>query len=778
MPAGLVAVPRVSPATLDPMEHTISFRLLFPRCRLVFSGFRWVAVACAIWLLAPSSLEAQFPRARRGQFEVQGLDFRPEGAWRRRVTAVRSARHQLLRAGSLAALNRAAPAAAGGPKVTGRVLIPVIPIVFRNSSPPFPSSRYEELFFSSAPPGRPYSLKTFYEELSNGNITVDGRVFPWLTADSGAAYYEDGCNGIGVLAPCPPRLVSRLGELLLRTLDIVSLPAGALNTWSQFDNDGPDGEPNSGDDDGFVDFVTFLQPEQDGACPDSPHIWAHRFVIRAWNGGSPYVTRTPWAGHPGQYLKVDDYIMQSAVGGSTACDASSLMPIGTVAHETGHAFGLPDLYDTDLSSTQVTQGIGEWGLMGSGNYARPYSPARYEAWSLFELGWVTVDTLASGREVRLGPVASSDTVLYLPVPGTDEFYLFENRQAQESDTAQMNPAFGSRQKSPGLLVWHIDQGQVDDHGFEGDNRVNVGAVHGVALIQADGRNDLRQPGRGNRGDKGDAYPGSSGNTALCRVTLPSATDNAGRSARFCLDGIQQATSDGSVVFRYISYRSVFAAAHPAARVRVNGSVVARVDQFFAPGTHIELSIDSVQVDESGRSRFNYLAWSDGGARTHNVTAGEQPDTIVAQVGVAHLLRTSVQGAAPAAVSSGVSGDITSGVYLDEGSRASLQAGPQPGAVFTGWTGDTTATTDTLTLLMQHPFDLTANFVAVQDVVLGVAADALFETGVLRPDEATYLDAVGNRDGVYDLGDFLAASDRSGTPVTTSLPRFEEQVGSP
>jgi hypothetical protein len=98
--------------------------------------------------------------------------------------------------------------------------------------------------------------------------------------------------------------------------------------------------------------------------------------------------------------------------------------------------------------------------MGSGNYARPYSPARYEAWSLFELGWVTVDTLTAGREIKLGPVASADTVLYLPVPGTDEFYLFENRQAQESDTAQMNPAFGSRQKAPGLLVWHIDQGQV------------------------------------------------------------------------------------------------------------------------------------------------------------------------------------------------------------------------------------------------------------------------------------------------------------------------------
>ena len=645
----------------------------------------------------------------------------------------------------------------GAQRVTGRVIIPVVPIAFKNFAPPYPPSRYEEIFFGATAVGRPYSVKTFYEQLSNGNITVDGRVFPWVVADSSDSYYEDGCNGIGVLAPCPPRDVSRLGELLLRTLDVVS--SGAANIWSEFDNDGPDGQPNSGDDDGVVDFVTFLQPEQDGSCPNSPHIWAHRFVIRAWNGGSPYVTRTPWAGHPGQFLKVDDYIMQSAVGGNTACDGSSPMPIGTVAHETGHAFGLPDLYDTELNSSLVTQGIGEWGLMGSGNYARPYSPSRYEAWSLFELGWVSVDTLTSGHDVRLGPVASSDTVLYLRVPGTDEFYLLENRQPQESDTAQMAPAFGGHQKSPGLLVWHIDQGQIDAHGFDGDNRVNVGPVHGVALLQADGRNDLGQPGRGNRGDRGDAYPGSSGNTSLCRTTLPSAITSQGGFARFCLDRITQVSPGGEITFRYISYRSVFAADHPGARVRVNGSSSARVDDFFTPGTAIELAVDSLQVDDSGRSRFEFQAWSDGRARTHSITAGEQPDTVIAQMSVAHRLRTSVVGATVASITAGVSGDISAGVFLAEGSQVAVQAASQAGSVFVGWTGDTTAASDTLTLLMRHPFDLTANFVAVQDVQLGGAADALFGTVALRPEESAYLDAVGNRNGVYDLGDFLAAQDR-------------------
>jgi M6 family metalloprotease-like protein len=734
-----------------------------PRCSLLLGVSSWVTVAAAVWLLAPGALQAQFPRARRGQFEVSGLDFRRDGAWRKRVSAVRIARHSLLRSNSITALNLAAPTAFGTPRVTGRIVIPVIPIAFRNVAPPYPASRYDQLFFSSSAPGAPYSLKTFYEQLSHGNLTVEGRVFPWILADSSDSYYEDGCNGIGVLAPCPSRSISRMAELLLNALAAVTLPAGAADVWSAYDNDGPDGIPNSGDDDGFVDFVTFLQADRDGACSGSPHIWAHRFVIRAWNGGSPYVTRTPWTGHPGQYLKVDDYIMQSAVGGNSACDGSSLMPVGTVAHETGHAFGLPDLYDTDLGSSQVTQGIGEWGLMGSGNYARPYSPSRYEAWSLFELGWVTVDTLTSGHEVSLGPVASSDTVLYLKVPGTDEFYLLENRQAQESDTAQMNPAFGTHQKSPGLLVWHIDQGQIDQHGFDGDNRVNSGPVHGVALVQADSRNDLGQLGGGNRGDKGDAFPGSTGNTSLCRQTSPALTDNQGAFAHFCLDRIAQLSSGGNVGFRYISYRSLFAADHGGAQIRVNGAVESRVDEFFAPGTPIELSADSLQLDDTGRSRFEFLAWTDGGARTHSIIAGEKPDTITAQMGVAHRLRAGVQGPPAAGITTALSGDISTGVFLSEGTPVVLHAGSSSGAVFLGWSGDTTSTSDSLALVMKHPFDLTANFVAVQEVQLNGAAEALFGGASLEPEQAAYLDALGNKDGVYDLGDFLAATDRGDQP---------------
>ena len=122
-------------------------------------------------------------------------------------------------------------------------------------------------------------------------------------------------------------------------------------------------------------------------------------MIEGWNGGSPYVTKTPNSANGGKFIKISDYTIQSGQGGNGACTASQIMPIGTVAHETGHAFGLPDLYDTQGG----TEGIGEWGLMGVGQYARPYSPSRMEGWSMLELGWVKADTLTDHRHHHAEP---------------------------------------------------------------------------------------------------------------------------------------------------------------------------------------------------------------------------------------------------------------------------------------------------------------------------------------------------------------------------------------
>lgn len=706
---------------------------------------------------------AQYPRARLGEFEVRGFDFDPNGGWRRAAAKVMAARRGLLRSGSMALLN----SAASKPVVRGTYFVPVIPIAFRDVAPPFATDRYQDLFFSANPVGRAWSVKTYYAAESRGNITLDGHVFDWVRVDSSAAYYQDGCNGVGVLGPCPSHARSRMGELLLAVLDSISNAPGADTVWNRFDNDGPDGIPNSGDDDGVVDVVAFLQPVLDGAC-GGPGIWSHRATIGLWNNGQPYVTRTPrrdasGRAIPGQFIKINSYTIQSALGGDQACTGGQIMPIGTVAHETGHAFGLPDLYDTDPNSG--TQGAGEWSLMSSGTYARPYSPSSFDAWSLVQLGWVNVDTLVSGATRMVAPVQLSNTVYFAATAGS-LYLLLENRGAVGTDTAQMNPAF-SHAKQPGLLVWQIDDDRVMQGAFP-INRVNTGVRQGVALIQADGLDQLRTPFGGNRGDTGDPYPGSTGNHDFGLMTAPAAVDWNQQPLDIRLDRIT-AAADGSVTFRYVRRApSLIASAVPVARIRANGIATSSWSEVVAPGDLLSLSADSVQVSFDGRTAARFVSWSDGGARTHSVTArAGAPDTIVARFAIANRLRIAVSG--PGSVRATVPGAVGAGTFLDAGTEVHLVATAAPGAEFIGWRGDTAATAN-LDLGMARPYDLTALFVTAVTVDATAAARALLGGPPLDATTVAYLDAIGNQNGSFDVGDYLAWLRRTGQRVPIALKR--------
>lgn len=711
--------------------------------------------------LIATRLQAQYPRAQLGQFEVRGFDFAADGAWRRKAAAVRTERQALLRGGRVALLNGSAK-----PVVRGNYFVPVVPIQYSDVPAPFPAAQYQDLFFSPAPVGRAWSVKSYYGVASNGNISLDGHVFEWVTAANPAAYYEDGCNGIGVMSPCPSHPTSRMGELLLGALDAISNGPGADTIWNRYDNDGPDGIPNSGDDDGVIDVVAFLQPTIDGAC-GSPGIWSHRATIALWNNGQPYVTKTPRrdaSGRPipGQFLQVNSYTIQSAVGGDQACSAGQIMPIGTVTHETGHAFGLPDLYDTDQLSG--TQGAGEWSLMASGTYARPYSPSSFDAWSLVQLGWVTVDTLSSGTTVVAPPVQTSHTVYYAPSV-TSLYFLLENRGNVGTDTAQMNPAW-NHAKRPGLLVWQID----DDRVTQGlaSNRVNTSPHQGVALVQADGLNQLRTPFGGNRGDAGDAFPGSTGNRDFGLATLPAAVGYDGAALDVRLDRIAL-NADGSVIFRYLRRApSLVASLDPNSRIRVNGVATSAYLEVLAAGDALALSVDSLQRSFDGRSESRFLAWSDGAARDHTFIARSgEPDTVTATFAVSNRIRVTLSG--PGSVASSASGAVGSGTFLDAATSVHLVATPAAGAEFVGWRGDTTVST-ALDLPMARAWDITALFVPGVTIDAALAAKALLGGASLSADAMAYLDAIGNQNGSYDIGDYAAWLRRTGQPIPRALQR--------
>jgi M6 family metalloprotease-like protein len=713
-------------------------------------------------------------------------DWGPDAAWRRRGRAVRTLRMELLRSGNLSALNaiRGGPfftpsivmAGGGATAVAGAFHIPVIAIAYRDVAVPYSRDEYQRILWSRTPGDRPYTVTTYYEELSHNRISLDGIVFEPVRMDSVAAYYTDGCNGITIsgVTNCPARPVNRMGAMLVAALDSISNRPGSEDAWGPFDNDGPDGLPNSGDDDGVVDFVTFLQPEVGGECrsniPPATGIWSHRFVISAWHG-QPYVTKTLRRGPgglpvPGQFIRINDYTIQSGVGGISACDGNSIMAVGTVAHETGHAFGLPDLYDTRSN----TEGTGGWSLMGSGNYSRPYSPASYDAWSLTALGWATIDTLGSSRTVTANARLFSDTIFYARTANPQEFMLVENRQAVLSDTAHMNPLLpatcpmlGFCAKLPGLLLWLIDEAQVA--AGIASNGVNTGPLHGVALIQADGLNQLRTPGSRNRGDRGDAYPGSTGNPRLSLLSNPSARDHFGSYLGFIVDRITQ-LGGTAMSFRFTRRMPSVVEGRNGGQVRVEGVLWDRFEEVIPQGDQLQISADSLQLIAGGKTRLTFLGWNIPGPRVRVLVSGNQPDTLFAGFSVEHRLRLITSGSGT--VTSSLGADLGPGVYLAGNIAVRLTATPAPGFIFVGWRGDTVATQPVLDLVMRKGYDLEARFVPQISIARLAAASDLLGTPSLSAAERSYLDELGNRNGLYDVGDLLALYQRLGLAAPPSL----------
>ncbi|HUG28058.1 MAG TPA: M6 family metalloprotease domain-containing protein [Gemmatimonadales bacterium] len=741
--------------------------------------------------LWPGAAAAQAPDGVRRVVEPPGMDFHPNGAWRRRAAQVRQERQAMLRVGDIQGLNRSAEMVLRGPfavqpyqvmgtAVTGGYTVPVIPMAYSDTPVNDTIEEFYDVLFGTTPPlGRPYTLKTYYKELSHNRVNLDGVVFTPFQHDQTAAWVTDGCKGVTIPGQtnCPrPNSQNRMGQMLIALLDAISTGSGGGTVWSQFDNDGPDGIPNSGDDDGFVDFVTFLQPQVGGECTNSSGIWSHRWVISVWNNGSPYVTQTPRRDAqgnpiPGQFLQVRDYTIQSQVGGATGCASGAILPVGTVAHETGHAFGLPDLYDT----SNQTWGIGDWSLMSLGNQVTQLSPSSYDPWSLFGLGWATVDLLSTSRTVVTGPRVMSDTIfLARALAAPRQYVLVENRQAVGSDSAQMGPGVLARQKMPGLLLWYVDEQKISLDLL--GNRVNSGLTHGVALLQADGLNQLRA--RQNRGDPGDPYPGSTNNTRFSLLSNPAARDYQGLALGFAFDEIAQ-LPNGAMTFRYTRRPpSLVTTTSATAQVRVDGTLYQRYEDIVAPGRALAIGVEQSQLVAGGRTRIEFMSWNNGGAREQTVISGAgAPDTLVASMIEWHRLLVQTSGAGSVSSNSPTFNPAT-GPFVFQGSKVTLTATAAPGMIFTLWTGDTVSTSPVLTLSMIRPYDLTATFTVAVPVTVAEARAAIMGTGTLSVEQREHLDLQGNRNGYFDIGDYLSMLSRLGLApgIPAPVPMTASQTG--
>jgi M6 family metalloprotease-like protein len=628
-----------------------------------------------------------------------------------------------------------------------------------------PAARYDSLYFGLAPPtGRSYSLRTFYREMSNDLLDVQGQSLGWVLGDNDAAYYLGACG------PPPANAIdcstgrARLWELWSGAL--ADLDPGV--DFGQFDNDGPDGISNSGDDDGFVDVLQLVQPVTGGECGGTG-VWAHRFFLSAL-AGSVYQTGDPAAA--GGVIRINGYFLASGVGGagpgnrSGCSDPAQISGIGTTAHEFGHAIDLPDLYDTGGG----TQGIGEWGLMGSGGYTSSNSPAHFEAWSKERLGWVAVRPLTAGGTQTLPPVVTGDTVALVRPPAglanpRGEYFLLENKQAAGADTANVLTGGGAGAKQGGLLIWHVDSAKV----VNGGNGVNFGTPHGVTLEEADGLGQLLLTTGGNRGDAGDPYPGSTAKTAFTHRTVPAATKNADNLfAGLAIDSVHQVTPGGSMAFRLrFGMPLTVTATGPGT---VASSPVVPADTLLLQGTVVTLTaapgaggiFQGWRGDTASATNPLVLtmsrAWTVEAAFIA-VLAAAPVSPPAAVMGADYLLPLSATGGTGSYTWVLQSGTLPEGVTVRRtGALAGIPEETGSFPITVRVTSGAQAADQSLTLSVGAPALTTAT---VLGVLLGTG-------GRLTADEIRYLDLLGNRNGQYDVGDFRAFIDKTGGAVTAEM----------
>jgi|GEM_PF-6629610 len=328
--------------------------------------------------------------------------------------------------------------------------------------------------------GQSGSFRDYYLAASYGTLTINADVEGWYTAPSNKSTYGYS-NGFTAAVP-----------LIRAAVD--SAEAHGVN-FAQYD----------GDNDGSVDVVMVLHSgrgaEESGNNND---IWSHRWAL---SGASLQVT------YDGKLI--NDYIIQAEKFGT-----SSITNIGVVVHEFGHAMGLPDLYDTDGSSS----GLGNWCVMSGGSWNNSgKTPAQLCGWCKKELGWITPTVLTgSGHIYNLKNLNDSAIAYRLNTTNPLEYFLVENRQ---------NVGWDSYLPGNGLCVFHIDESQPD----------NTDETHFmVGLVQADGLNQLNSGTNG--GDAADPFPGTQNKTTFNCATFPNSNTYLNAFTNINIDTITNSSS--------------------------------------------------------------------------------------------------------------------------------------------------------------------------------------------------------------------------------------------
>ncbi len=347
-------------------------------------------------------------------------------------------------------------------RTTGTITVPVLLVDFAGMAGRTTPTQFTNILFTPSPGGNT-SLRDYYGEVSRSQLIVTGQVYGWFRMPRAYSSYVMGMGGLGDTYP---------NNLQALVQDAVRAADPTVD-FRQYDNDGPDGLPNSGDDDGFVDAVIVVfsgyAAESYSPANGANRLWSSAgWLDWGWRGPGPMTT----VDGP----KIQLYAVSSELRNTSG---ATIRDIGVYCHEFGHLLGAPDMYSTVPASLAGSlgqwNGLGEYSVMAFGGWGaggtNPDRPTHFSGFEKALLGWitpvhVTVDLLAT----PIADIEASGTIYcdfpwlaggaidwnlaqrfwcpsWTKWPPPIEGFIVENRQAT---------GFDSQLSGSGLLIYHMD----------------------------------------------------------------------------------------------------------------------------------------------------------------------------------------------------------------------------------------------------------------------------------------------------------------------------------
>lgn len=361
------------------------------------------------------------------------------------------------------AISMAPPPAWGGLPTSGTPKMFVLLIDFNDYAHANSSDTMNTRIFGAGTGGYPYeSLTNYYSRSSYGQLTIQGATLGWYHA--------------GVTRATVPQTDAGREALIEQAL---SYFAAHGQDFAPFDNNG----------DGKLDYFSVIWTGPDNG-------WSN-----FWWGYDTFFTDQVYT-VSGKKLGNYSWMWESSPPGG------AYSPL-VLIHETGHALGLPDYYDYDVSAGPGG-GVGGMDMM-DGTYGD------HNCFSKFMLDWLAPVNSDSGN--LAGTLRPSDTypdaVKMMPEANAGEifaeYFMVQNRRKTGND--QDLPGSG-------LAVWHVDA-RLDASGqtFLFDNSYTAHKI--LRLMEADGLESIEA---GYAADAGDLYgPGN----VLSPVSVPNSNNYTG-----------------------------------------------------------------------------------------------------------------------------------------------------------------------------------------------------------------------------------------------------------